>query len=255
MNESEALADLLAELASKGAHEASRAVDAALRLAWRAHSGQFRSGGLPYATHPVRVARVLLAEWHVIDRDVLVAALLHDAVEDTDVTLEDVEAQFGARARDLVDHVTKPRVAAGQTKAEMLATYYGRLRDGPPGALLVKAADRIDNLRDMAGASWPAEKKRTYAAEALDEILPLVEPHWPRAAMRLRDTARKHSPRSSRSPWRGASRRTAAAMRDDEPACERCPATRSRRGLPLPRTSKTGALATRSGPTVHEMRT
>src|ERR1051326_5241074 len=98
----------LAELLPKAAYlpEADRDVlRRAFELAQRAHEGQFRLSGEPYIEHPVAVAGVL-AELH-LDADTLAAALLHDTVEDTAVTLDDLGQQFGPTVARLVEGVTK----------------------------------------------------------------------------------------------------------------------------------------------------
>ncbi len=182
MNEDEKLADLLGDLARHGAVEAASSVEGAFRLACEAHKNQMRSNGAPYVTHPLRVALVLLNEWEVRDGDVLVAALLHDTVEDTAVSLQEIEDRFGERAKDLVDYLTKPEVQEGEEKAERTASYYARLGTGPKEARLIKMADRVDNLRDMLTARWTEEKKRAYVSEALETILPLGEAEWPKPA-------------------------------------------------------------------------
>ena len=82
MNEDELLADLLAAHARVGRLEDGPQLEAAFRIAAAAHSHQTRDGGLPYITHPVRVARVLLEEWGHGELALIQAALLHDVVED-----------------------------------------------------------------------------------------------------------------------------------------------------------------------------
>lgn len=176
-NEDEELADLLAALARKQATQARGAVEAAFRVAARAHAGQQRSDGAPYLSHPVAVARILLDEWGIVDADLLVAALLHDAVEDSPLTLEEVERDFGARARSIVDHLTKPKASEGGAEADKARrdeAYFARLEAGPREAVTVKAADRVSNLRDLLVARWPEAKKRAYVAEAMERLLPIV---------------------------------------------------------------------------------
>jgi len=186
VNEDELLAQLLEALARAGLVGAAQRVEAAFRLAALAHTGQERSCGLPYLVHPVGVARILLEEWGVTDPDLVAAGLLHDAVEDAEaVDLPAVEAAAGARVREVVDHLTKPPLAEGQAKADRDAAYFRRLGAGPADAVLVKAADRLDNLRSLLTARWPEAKKRGYVAEATDAILPLVRGPWPDAAARL----------------------------------------------------------------------
>jgi guanosine-3',5'-bis(diphosphate) 3'-pyrophosphohydrolase len=171
-NEDDELADLLAALAKRGIAEAGGVVERAFRVAARAHAGQQRSDGAPYLKHPVAVARILLDEWGITGTDELVAALLHDAVEDSPLTLDEVERGFGARARGLVDVLTKPKSDAD--KAERDRAYFARLEEGPREAVTIKAADRVSNLRDLLVARWPEAKKRAYVAEAMEKLLPIV---------------------------------------------------------------------------------
>ncbi len=180
MNPDEELAHLLEAVASRGlAHGAPR-VEAAFRLAVDAHAGQTRSDGTPYVLHPLAVARLLLEQWPVEDPDLLVAALLHDVVEDTAVTLEQVEAQFGPKVAVLVHQLTKRPAGPDDdlaAKRARTAEAMERLAAGPTDAVVVKAADRYDNLRDVVGARWPEAKKRGYVQETLELVLPVLDRH------------------------------------------------------------------------------
>lgn len=197
INEDELLAELLEALARTGRVDAAATIEEAFRVASAAHKGQLRDGGAPYVVHPLRVARHTLEALGAVEPEVVVAALLHDAVEDSELTLAAVEERFGPRVATLVDHLTKPALApelegeARQAaKAERDARYYERLREGPPEALVVKAADRLDNLSEVLGARWSEAKKRRYAEEALETIAPLVAPVHPGAAAALEAAAR-----------------------------------------------------------------
>jgi (p)ppGpp synthase/HD superfamily hydrolase len=132
----------------------SDALDRALIVAARAHRDQVRKGGdVPYVQHPVHVAILLLK--HGFDEAVVIAGVLHDVVEDTSVTLEDVRAQFGDRVAGLVGAVSETkRDASGQRlwrarKEEQLAT----LASAPLDVAGLKAADALHNvmttLRDV----------------------------------------------------------------------------------------------------------
>lgn len=192
MTTDEALAHLLELFLTRGRGDAGPRVEAAFRLAARAHDRQRRSDGAPYLEHPVAVARILLEEWGQQDPDLAVAALLHDALEDAPqvVSLALLEESFGPRVRDLVDHLTKPP-AEPEAKPARDRAYFARLAAGPPEALLIKAADRVDNLRDVLVARWTEAKKREYCREALEDLLPVVAKAWPDAARVLGDTARE----------------------------------------------------------------
>lgn len=186
MNEDHELADLLGALAARGLGDQAERVEAAFRLAARAHARQTRSDGTPYLKHPLDVVKVLLGEWGQQEGDLVVAGLLHDAVEDSPLTLDEVEGAFGAEVRALVEALTKPPVPDDLADDERAARkaardrdYLARLRQAPPGAAVVKAADRVANLRDLLTARWPEAKKRAYVAEAQDDLLPVVRERAP----------------------------------------------------------------------------
>ena len=153
-----------------------RTLERADAFARERHAGQMRRGSAtPYWLHPVRVAMGLL-RWGITDRDVLVAALLHDVVEDTMTTPEDVRNAFGARAENLVVWLTAPDGRMGDAVHE----YYRRLLEqGPPDAHLLKIADRSDNLRSIqALVMRTGDEHRRWAAAYLHrtqwQVLPLV---------------------------------------------------------------------------------
>ena len=116
----------------------------------------------PYINHPIALADVLANEGNVADEAVLVAALLHDTIEDTETSMEELVAQFGLEAADIVAEVTDdkslPKAERKRLQVEHAATISGK-------AKLVKLADKICNLRDIAAcppADWPVERKREY---------------------------------------------------------------------------------------------
>jgi GTP pyrophosphokinase len=157
-----------------------------LRAAWKAHEGQKRKDGAPYIVHPLRVGISVAEELGSKDQDLVAAGLLHDTVEDTDLGLDDVERLGGPRLRELVSLLTKPGI---EDKKELDRVYFSRLRAGDPGASVVKCADRIDNLRDMARSGWSLEKKKAYLAEAREKILPVAREKAPDAALALEKVA------------------------------------------------------------------
>ena len=122
--------------------------DAALALAARAHRDQLRKGtDLPYIAHPVHVSAILMH--HGFGEDLAIAGLLHDVVEDTDISLDTIRADFGSVVAGLVEAVTETKSVDGvelpweQRKAEKLA----RLQAGGPEVAALKAADAIHNAR------------------------------------------------------------------------------------------------------------
>lgn len=141
--------------------------DAALALAARAHRDQLRKGtDLPYIVHPVHVSVILMR--HGFDEDMTIAGVLHDVVEDTDVALETIRADFGLDIARLVEAVSETKAVDGvelpweQRKAEKLA----HLHAGGPDVAALKAADAIHNARAIVadlrrdGASVWARFKR-----------------------------------------------------------------------------------------------
>ena len=143
----------------------------AYAVAEERHATQLRRSGDPYITHPLAVANIL-AELGM-DTTTLVAALLHDTVEDTGYTLEALTADFGEEVGHLVDGVTKlDRVvlgsaAEGETIRKMIIAM---ARD--PRVLVIKVADRLHNMRTMR--FLPPEKQARKARETLEVIAPLA---------------------------------------------------------------------------------
>src|SRR5215208_5299991 len=143
----------------------------AYEVAEQRHADQLRRSGDPYITHPLAVANIL-AELGM-DTTTLVAALLHDTVEDTGYTLEALTAEFGDEVGHLVDGVTKlDRVvlgtaAEGETIRKMIIAM---ARD--PRVLVIKVADRLHNMRTMR--FLPPEKQARKARETLEVIAPLA---------------------------------------------------------------------------------
>ncbi|MFG2087031.1 MULTISPECIES: RelA/SpoT family protein [unclassified Spirillospora] len=137
------------------------------------HRGQTRKSGAPYVTHPLAVA-ILLAQMGV-DTATLAAALLHDTVEDTDLTLGQVHADFGEEVAVLVDGVTKldgskwGEGAEAETFRKMILTAAGDLR-----VLVIKLADRVHNLRTLGFHSKQAKRER-IARQSMELLVPFAE--------------------------------------------------------------------------------
>ncbi|MGF6937116.1 guanosine-3',5'-bis(diphosphate) 3'-pyrophosphohydrolase [Paraburkholderia sp. UCT70] len=120
----------------------------------------------PYINHPVALADVLANEGNVDDETVLIAAILHDTVEDTDTSMEELLVQFGQQVADIVAEVTDDKTLP---KAERKRLQVEHAPHISRGAKLVKLADKICNLRDIAAcppANWSVERKREYFAWA-----------------------------------------------------------------------------------------
>jgi GTP diphosphokinase / guanosine-3',5'-bis(diphosphate) 3'-diphosphatase len=145
----------------------------AYAIAREAHAGQMRASGEPYIDHPVAVAEVLL-DLH-LDAASIAAALLHDVVEDTLVTKEQIEALFGAEIAHLVDGVTKLTKLEAQSKEDAQAGTYRKMfiaMADDPRVVLVKLADRLHNLRTIGAKG--AESQRRTARETMEIYAPLA---------------------------------------------------------------------------------
>lgn len=149
-------------------------VKRAYLMAEKAHEGQFRKSGEPYITHPVAVATILVDLQ--MDAATLVAALLHDVVEDTDVTLKEIEAEFGETVASLVDGVTKLRQRIKfKSNAEHQAENYRKMFMAMAKdirVILIKLADRLHNMRTLK--SMPEHKQLIISKETLDIFAPLA---------------------------------------------------------------------------------
>ena len=146
-------------------------LDHAYKLAEKQHAGVFRKSGDPYITHPLAVATIC-AEMGM-DTTTLVAALLHDTVEDTDYTIADLESDFGSEVAHLVDGVTKlDKVEFGAAaEAETIRKMVIAMAHDPR-VLVIKVADRLHNMRTMR--FLPPEKQVKKARETLEVIAPLA---------------------------------------------------------------------------------
>lgn len=154
------------------ANDVKRVRDA-YRFADEAHLGQFRASGEPYITHPIAVAG-LCADWR-LDAQAIMAALMHDAMEDCGVTKVELIERFGASTADLVDGLTKLDKLQFSTREESQAESFRKMllamsRD--VRVILIKLADRLHNMRTMA--SMAANKRARIARETLDIYAPIA---------------------------------------------------------------------------------
>jgi guanosine-3',5'-bis(diphosphate) 3'-pyrophosphohydrolase len=148
-------------------------VTRAYAVAEEAHRGQVRHSGDPYISHPVAVAEILADLG--LDDVTVAAALLHDAVEDTTVALDDVVREFGSQVAAIVDGVTKlDRVSFDSKEAQQAATMRKMLVAMAKDirVLLIKLADRLHNMRTIA--ALPREKQERIAQETIDVYAPLA---------------------------------------------------------------------------------
>jgi GTP pyrophosphokinase/guanosine-3',5'-bis(diphosphate) 3'-pyrophosphohydrolase len=150
-----------------------RRVRDAYRFADEAHLGQFRASGEPYITHPIAVAGIC-AEWK-LDVQAIMAALMHDAMEDCGISKAELIERFGAPTADLVDGLTKLDKLRFSTREESQAESFRKMllamtRD--VRVILVKLADRLHNMRTMDAVE--AAKRMRIAAETLEIFAPIA---------------------------------------------------------------------------------
>ncbi|KQY55031.1 bifunctional (p)ppGpp synthetase/guanosine-3',5'-bis(diphosphate) 3'-pyrophosphohydrolase [Lysobacter sp. Root494] len=171
------LPDYVREL-DRAAHYLPLAQREQLHRAWSigaaAHAGQNRKSGEPYITHPVAVAKVLADQG--LDVETLVAAILHDTLEDTPLTPDSITTEFGATVTELVDGVTKldklqfrdRQEANAESFRKMLLAMSRDLR-----VILIKLADRLHNMRTLGAQS--DEARRRIATETLEIYAPIAQ--------------------------------------------------------------------------------
>jgi GTP diphosphokinase / guanosine-3',5'-bis(diphosphate) 3'-diphosphatase len=147
----------------------------ALAFAAHKHRDQRRKDAeaSPYINHPIALAEILAGEGGVADAEVLAAALLHDTIEDTDTSLEELRAEFGERIAAMVAEVTDDK---SLPKAERKRLQIEHAAGISAGAKLVKLADKICNLRDVAErppAKWDLQRRQEYfewARRVIDQL-------------------------------------------------------------------------------------
>ncbi|HEY5683362.1 MAG TPA: HD domain-containing protein, partial [Sulfuricaulis sp.] len=152
----------------------------ALALAQRAHAGQSRVSGEPYVQHSLAVTRILADLG--LDHETLAAAILHDVVEDSGITLDDLKNEFGASIAGLVDGVSKMKViqefqseptgsrreyAQAENLRKMLLAMAEDVR-----VVFIKLADRLHNMRTLA--ALPEDRRKRIARETMDIFAPLA---------------------------------------------------------------------------------
>lgn len=156
-------------------------IDKAYLLAERVHSAQLRYSGQPYIIHPIAVANILVD--FGMDAQSIEAALLHDTVEDTDVTLDDIRSNFGDDVAALVDGVTKLGKVPLTTKEEFQAENIRKMllaMSNDIRVIIIKLADRLHNMRTLQYRA--PQKKRDIALETLEIYAPIAHRLGIRAA-------------------------------------------------------------------------
>ncbi len=169
----DALTPLLAAYRDRHPRDPTNLILAAYETAAEAHAGQLRNSGEGYISHPLAVATILASLG--LDDVTIASALLHDAVEDTAVKLEELEVAFGPEVASIVDGVTKlDRVRFDSRQAQQAATMRKMLvaMAKDPRVLLIKLADRLHNMQTIA--AMPEWKQKRSAQETLDIYAPLA---------------------------------------------------------------------------------
>ena len=161
---------LLSRVSSKDNRAVIRS---ALDFSVRMHEGQKRKSGLPYVSHCIDVANILL-DWNM-DYTTIISALLHDVVEDTDVSLEDIDSEFGSDVAFLVDGVTKIDHIAFRSQEHKQAENFTKLflslaKD--LRVIIIKFADRLNNMETIEYLS--SKKRKEIASETKEIFVPLA---------------------------------------------------------------------------------
>ncbi|WP_186127424.1 RelA/SpoT family protein [Burkholderia gladioli] len=167
------IAKLTAALAEYLPPEEIKEVKAAFHFSDEAHLGQYRQSGEPYITHPVAVAEIC-AGWK-LDAQAVMAALLHDVMEDQGVMKSELAERFGPKVAELVDGLSKLDKMEFRSREEAQAENFRKMllamaRD--VRVILVKLADRLHNMRTLGAV--PMEKRRRVARETLDIYAPIA---------------------------------------------------------------------------------
>ena len=160
-----------------------------------AHRRQFRDGGEPYIPHCAAVASLLFDRGYR-DKDIIIVALGHDVVEDTDSPTSAVIAYCGHDNWKAIDLLSKNQPIFSPFTGQLLGRrnkskreYFGELACGPKKVRLVKPADRVHNMRTMD--IWPKERRVAYAQETQEWILPIADATDAWFAEQLRELVKK----------------------------------------------------------------
>ncbi len=148
-------------------------LQAAYHFSAEAHEGQFRISGEPYVSHPVAVAEIL-AGWH-LDAQALTAALLHDVMEDTNISKQEIADRFGKTTAELVDGLSKLDKIEFQSKEDAQAENFRKMllaMAQDVRVILIKLADRLHNMRTLDAVR--PDKRRRIAAETMDIYAPIA---------------------------------------------------------------------------------
>ncbi|MEE8513500.1 MAG: HD domain-containing protein, partial [Gammaproteobacteria bacterium] len=166
--------DLSAQIETYLEPDQVKKVRRAYSFSAKAHEGQHRLSGEPYIQHPLEVARIL-AGMHM-DHQTLVAAILHDVIEDTATAKEQIKREFGKGVAELVDGVSKLKQIEFDSYAEAQAHNFRKMLMAVAHdirVILVKLADRLHNMRTLG--ALPPKKRRLIARETLEIYAPIAQ--------------------------------------------------------------------------------
>ncbi|MGD9591913.1 MAG: bifunctional (p)ppGpp synthetase/guanosine-3',5'-bis(diphosphate) 3'-pyrophosphohydrolase [Candidatus Berkiella sp.] len=165
--------DLRDQLALYLSQEQVEEITQAYMTASKAHEGQKRYTGEPYISHPVEVARIL-AGMHM-DHQCIMAAMLHDVIEDTSIDKGTISSRFGEKVAELVDGVSKLKLITFESKEQAQAENFRKMMLAMAQdirVILIKLADRLHNMRTLG--AMPTEKRRRIALETLEIYAPIA---------------------------------------------------------------------------------
>lgn len=176
--------ELKSALKEAGVADLWSEVEPAYRFAQKAHATQRRDDGTPYYHHCARVMRNLV-EMGETDPSVLKAALLHDALEDSNISQGEIATRFGKRTAELVALLTKPPLREGETYDQRNVRYLEGLKHDH-GAVAIKVADRLDNLEDVHLVPDRSFIQR-YLPDSRAHYVELARENHPASAARMED--------------------------------------------------------------------
>ena len=170
----EAYQDVLKAYLASNHRKKVEIIDKAFRFAKEAHKGVRRRSGEPYILHPIAVAKIVISELGLGSTSIC-AALLHDVIEDTEFTREDIEAVFGPKIADIVEGLTKISGGRFGTQSSLQAENFRKLllsMSNDIRVVLIKIADRLHNMRTLG--SMRPEKQLKIAGETQYVYAPLA---------------------------------------------------------------------------------
>ena len=157
----------------KVSDQGRKKIEAACAISRLGHKNQRRMSGEPYFMHPLRVAMSLVHELGVLDSELVIAAILHDTMEDVpELTRAVLATIFGKRVAGIVSNLTSPVDHDDPNYVEQRKIYFAHLRSCRVEEQLVKLADRLDNVRTLDACT--PEKRKAKIRQTIEHILPLL---------------------------------------------------------------------------------